>query len=320
MIVRLTRQVLLYSLLFLWQVAAGQPAEWVVAPDGTGDFTCIQEAINAVPDFRQQRTVIRITPGVYKEKLILPASKTNISFIGDDAATTVITYDDYASRKNAFGENIGTSGSSSFFVFGDGFHAENITFENSAGRVGQAVAVRVAATHVSFYGCRFLGHQDTLYPQEAGTKQYYRNCYIEGTTDFIFGAATAVFEECTIFSKKGASYITAASTPDTSAFGFVFLRCELRGDADDESVYLGRPWRPYAKTAFIECDYGEIICPEGWNNWGRESNEHTASYVEYGNTGRSADTVNRVNWSQTLTPAERDKFTLDGIFGDWNLE
>src|SRR3546814_9994576 len=128
-----------------------------------------------------------------------------------DAATTVITYDDYASKKNAFGEEMGTSGSSSCFIFGDGFQAENITFENSAGRVGQAVAVRVAATHVSFRGCRFLGNQDTLYPQGAGTKQYYRDCYIEGTTDFIFGAATAVFDNCTIFSKEGASYITAAS-------------------------------------------------------------------------------------------------------------
>ena len=291
--------------------------EWVVAQDGSGDFEHVQEAIDAVPDLRKARTVIRIKPGVYKEKLVLPESKTNVSFIGEDAATTVITYDDYASKKNVFGEEIGTSGSSSFFIYGDGFRAENITFENSAGRVGQAVAVRVAATHVSFLGCRFLGNQDTLYPQKAGTKQYYQDCYIEGTTDFIFGAATAVFDNCTIFSKEGASYITAASTPDTCAFGFVFLNCKLLGDAKDGSVYLGRPWRPYAKTAFIDCYYDGIIRPQGWHNWGRPSNEHTATYVEYGNSGPGANTSHRVAWSDVLTPEQREQYTIAHIFGGW---
>ena len=271
-----------------------------------------------MPDFRRTRTIIRIKPGVYKEKLVLPDSKTNVSFIGEDAATTVVTYDDYASKKNAFGEEMGTSGSASFFIFGDGFQAENITFENSAGPVGQAVAVRVTATQVYFRRCRFLGHQDTLYPQGAGTKQYYQNCYIEGTTDFIFGAATAVFDSCTIFGKKGGSYITAASTPDTSAFGFVFLNCKLVGNAEPGSVYLGRPWRPYAKTAFIECDYGMLIHPAGWHNWGRTSNEQTVSYVEYGNTGPGADTRRRVDWSEMLTPIERERYTVANIFAEWN--
>ncbi|WP_262249798.1 pectinesterase family protein [Parapedobacter soli] len=311
-------QVFLCAVLFFWQTANGQPMEWVVAQDGSGDFEQVQEAIDAVPNLRRARTVIRIKPGIYKEKLVLPDSKTNVSLIGEDAANTVITYDDYARKKNGFGEEIGTSGSSSFFIFGDGFQAENITFENSAGPVGQAVAVRVAATQVAFRGCRFLGNQDTLYPQGAGTKQYYYDCYIEGTTDFIFGAATAVFDNCTIFSKAGASYITAASTPDTCAFGFVFLDCTLRGDADDASVYLGRPWRPYAKTAFIDCDYDALVHPAGWHNWGRPSNEYTASYVEYGNTGPGANTDNRVGWSEVLTADARARYTVDYILGGWN--
>lgn len=314
---RFRYHVLLCAALFLWQTATGQSTEWVVAQDGSGDFEKVQDAIDAVPDLRKARTIIRIKPGIYKEKLVLPDSKTDVSFIGEDAATTVITYDDYASKKNAFGEEIGTSGSSSFFVFGDGFQAENITFENSAGPVGQAVAVRVAATQVSFRKCRFLGNQDTLYPQGAGTKQYYYDCYIEGTTDFIFGAATAVFDNCTIFSKKGASYITAASTPDTCAFGFVFFDCKLRGNADDGSVYLGRPWRPYAKTAFINCDFDGIVRPAGWHNWGRPSNEYTATYVEHGNSGPGANTANRVNWSKVLTPAERERYSIDHIFAGW---
>ncbi len=315
--VRLRHQVILYAVVLFWQSALGQPEEWVVAQDGSGDFRHLQEAIDAVPDFRESRTTIRIKPGVYREKLVLPDSKTNVSFVGEDAATTVLSYGDYASKKNSFGEEMGTSGSSSFFVFGDGFQAANMTFENSAGPVGQAVAVRVAATQVYFYRCRFLGNQDTLYPQGAGTKQYYRECYIEGTTDFIFGAATAVFDSCTLFSKEGASYITAASTPDTCAFGFVFLNCKLRGEAEDGSVYLGRPWRPYAKTAFIDCDYGTVVHPAGWHNWGRPSNEHTSTYVEYGNTGKSARTDHRVPWSETLTPDARAQYTVDHIFAGW---
>ncbi|WP_010528660.1 pectinesterase family protein, partial [Thermophagus xiamenensis] len=178
-----------------------QDSDFIVASDGTGDFLTLQEAINAVPDFRKKRTVIFIKNGVYNEKLILPASKTNVTFIGEDKYKTVITHDDYASKKNRFGEEMGTTGSSSFFVFGDGFVARNITFENSAGPVGQAVAVRIDGDRVVFENCRFLGNQDTLYPHGDGSRQYYKSCYIEGTVDFIFGWSTAVFDDCEIFCK-----------------------------------------------------------------------------------------------------------------------
>lgn len=243
-----------------------QQYDFIVAKDGSGDFETVQAAIDAVPHLRSNRTTIFIKAGVYKEKLILPSTKSNVSFIGEDAFKTVLTYDDYASKKNRFGENIGTSGSASFYIYGDGFEASNITFENSAGSVGQAVAVRIDGDRVKFENCRFLGNQDTLYPHGEKSRQYYKNCYIEGTVDFIFGWSTAYFEGCEIFCKsKG--YITAASTLEGAAYGFVFKNCKISGSAEKGSVYLGRPWRPYAQTVFIDCELSEVIKPEGWDHW-----------------------------------------------------
>lgn len=291
--------------------------DMVVAQDGSGDFTTVQEAIQHVPDMRENRTVIYIKGGVYKEKITLPPNKTNVSLIGEHADRTILTFDDYASKKNSYGEDIGTSGSASFFVFGDGLYAENITFENSAGPVGQAVAVRTTATRVFFNKCRFLGHQDTLYPHGVGSKQYYKDCYIEGTTDFIFGSATALFQSCDINCKPGGSYITAASTPDTVRYGFVFKDCRISGDAPEASTYLGRPWRPYAKTVFIGCYLGNQVRPEGWHNWGKVDNEKTAFYAEYDNEGAGARTEGRVNWCRQLGIDELAFYADDLVLGSW---
>jgi pectinesterase len=244
--------IMLMMMLFPAGLLSAGSYDFIVARDGTGHFTSVQDAIDAVPDLRKNRTTIFIKNGVYKEKLTLPATKINVTFTGESVEGTIITYDDYASGKNTFGEEIGTSGSSGFFVFGDDFIAENITFSNTAGEVGQAVAVRIDADRVMFVNCRFLGNQDTLYPHGQTSRQYYKNCYIEGTVDFIFGWSTAVFEDCTIFSKRD-GYITAASTPQTSRFGFVFINCEITGDVTEASVYLGRPWRPYSNVVFIRC-------------------------------------------------------------------
>ncbi|WP_258099813.1 pectinesterase family protein [Marinoscillum pacificum] len=318
---RLTMPFLAILFISLTGLAQGQSKQsaydFVVAADGTGDFTKVQDAIDAVPHLRKTRTYILIKPGVYKEKLSLPATKTNISFIGEDALRTMLTYDDYASKKNAFGEEMGTSGSTSFFIYGDGFEAENITFENSSGPVGQAVAVRVDGDKVKFTNCRFLGHQDTLYPHGKGSRQYYKNCYIEGDVDFIFGWSTAVFEECEIFCKR-AAYITAASTEEHTPYGFVFKNCRLTGTAEPNSMYLGRPWRPYAKTVFMNCDLGNLIKPEGWHNWGSEEKEKTAYYAECQNTGSSYTPDQRVSWSHQLTDEQAKEYTLEKIFGDWN--
>ncbi len=290
---------------------------FIVSKDGEGTFATVQEAIDAVPDFRKNVTTIFIRNGVYKEKLVLPASKTNVKFIGEDRSKTVLTYDDFASKKNRFGEEMGTTGSTSFYVFGDGFTAENITFENSSGPVGQAVAVRIDGDRVTFLNCRFLGFQDTLYPHGEKSRQYYKNCYIEGTVDFIFGWSTALFEDCEIFCKKGGGYVTAASTLQGTEYGFVFKNCRITGDADASSFYLGRPWRPYAKTVFIDCYLDKQIKPEGWHNWNKKEAESTAFYAEYKSRGPGADTAKRVLWSRQLTDEEAARYTKENILGDW---
>ncbi len=296
--------------------AAAQEYDFIVDQNGYGDFRTVQEAIDAVPHLRKNRTYIFIKNGVYKEKLMLPSTKTNISFIGENKEKTILTYDDFASRKNRFGEEIGTSGSSSFYIYGDGFQARNLTFENSAGPVGQAVAVRVDGDQVIFENCRFLGNQDTLYPHGKNSRQYYKNCYIEGTVDFIFGWSTAYFEECEIFCKRD-GYITAASTEEQTPFGMVFKGCKIYGEAADGSVYLGRPWRPYAHVVFLECDLSGIIRPEGWHNWGKPEKEETAYYAEYKNIGEGFQPGKRVKWAHILTDEEAQQYSIDKVFGDW---
>ncbi|GCC50079.1 pectinesterase [Chryseotalea sanaruensis] len=290
--------------------------DFVVAADGSGDFTTVQAAFNAVPDFRQNQTTIFVKKGIYKEKLTLVTSKTKVRIVGEDVGQTVLTYDDFAAKKNAFGEAIGTTGSSSFFIFADDFIAENITFENSAGPVGQAVAVRISGDKVQFINCRFLGFQDTLYAHGEKSRQYYKDCYIEGTVDYIFGWSTAFFENCTIFTKKGGMYITAASTLEDTAHGFVFLNCKITGDVPDHSIYLGRPWRPFAKTVFINCQLDRLIKPEGWHNWNKPDAEKTSFYAEFNSKGEGANNKERVLWAHQLKEEDLIDYTLNKVLGE----
>ena len=280
--------------------ASNKDYNFVVAADGSGDYTTIQAAINAVPDYRKAGpTRILVRKGVYKEKVVIAQSKEKVQLIGEDGA--VITYDDYASKPNIFGENKGTSGSGSIFIFGPDFVAENITFENSSGPVGQAVACHVGADRAVFRRCRFLGFQDTLYTFGENTREYYEDCYIEGTVDFIFGKATAVFNRCELHS-LGTGYLTAPATPEGCKYGYVFYDCKLTAASDvaDGSVWLSRPWRPYGQAVFIRCEMGRHIHPEGWNNWGKTSNELTAYYAEYQCYGMGADTSKRAAWGHQL--------------------
>lgn len=278
--------------------------DFVVAKDGSGDFFTIQEAINAVPDFRKNvRTTILVRPGIYKEKLVVPESKINVSLIGQDGA--VLTNDDFANAKNYFGENKGTSGSSTCYIYGPDFYAENITFQNTAGKVGQAVACFIGSDYstdrVFFKNCRFLGFQDTLYTYGKGIRQYFEDCYIEGTVDFIFGWSTAVFNRCHIHS-KGNGYVAAPATPEGQAYGYLFYNCKLTGEADAK-VYLGRPWRPYGKTVYVNCDLGRHIRPEGWHNWGKEK-EKTCFLAEFGSRGEGANQKARAAFSHQLKDAK----------------
>ncbi|TGE23429.1 pectinesterase family protein [Hymenobacter metallicola] len=310
----------LLSLLGLLWLVAGRAFgyDFVVAQDGSGQYRTVQEAFNAVPDFRKKVTTIFIKKGIYKEKLILAGSKNLVKIIGEDREKTVLTYDDYNQKKNIFGEDKGTSGSSSIYVYGSDFSAENITFQNASGPVGQAVAVWVAGDKARFRNCRFLGFQDTLYTYGYGSRQYYKDCYIEGTVDFIFGSSTAFFEDCIIFCKQGGGYVTAASTPDSTRYGYVFRNCKITGDAPAGSFMLGRPWRPYAKTVFIKCDLGEQISAVGWDHWGKETNKQTAYYAEYQNKGKGAQSKQRVAWSHQLTDEQAKAYTREKVFRNWD--
>jgi pectinesterase len=310
------KKYLLYILSFMASFTVNAAEKIVVAQDGSGDFKTVQEAINAAPDSAKKETIIFIKSGVYKEKLVLPKTKIKIHFLGQNLATTKVTFDNYASKKDSSGKDLGTARTASFYLYGPDFIAENITFENSSGPVGQALAIWVGSDRSQFINCRFLGFQDTIYT-DYNARQYYKNCYIEGTTDFIFGPATAVFDNCEIFCKKGGYYITAASTPDSVKYGYVFLNCRITGDAPPATFYLGRPWRPYAKIVFINSNLGGYINPLGWNNWGKESNEKTAYYAEYHNKGEGAKLTQRVSWCHQLTDEQAKEYTLTNIFNGW---
>lgn len=296
-------------------------SDLVVAKDGSGDFMTVQEAVNAVPVNRKNRTTIFIRKGIYKERVVIPETQSNITFIGESQTETILTFDNFANRKNVMGENLGTSGSASIYIYAQGFEAENMTFENSAGNVGQAVAVFVAADQIVFRHCRFLGNQDTLYTWGKQSRQYYEECFIEGTVDFIFGSATCVFDRCDIHAKRSGGYLTAASTPQDQAFGYVFVNCKLTSDEGIKDVVLGRPWRPYAKTVYLGCEMGSHIKPEGWYNWGKPDAEKTAYYGEYASTGAGANPSARVAWSHQLTKKEAASYDLKTILAardGWN--
>jgi pectinesterase len=303
---------LLLFLMFLLspKVKSQEKYEFTVSPDGSGDFITVQAAVDASKAFPDQRVIIHIKNGTYREKVKIPACNTRLSLIGESVEHTIITWDDYFSKINR-GRN-STFYTYTLMVEADDFTMENITVENSAGPVGQGVALHVEGDRCVFRNCRFLGNQDTLYTAGQNSRQYFNNCFIEGTTDFIFGAATVLFENCTICSKAD-SYITAASTPEGKAFGYVFLHCRLTAKEGVKKVYLGRPWRDYARTAFLYCEMGAHISLEGWSNWGGTARDKTAFYAEYGNTGPGASTSGRVPWSHQLTKSQVKKYTREYI-------
>jgi pectinesterase len=300
--------------LLLAQTSNPQQYKYVftVAKDGSGDYKFIQDAIDAMRVFPLAPITLYIKNGVYNEKIELPSNNTDVTFIGESVEKTIITFNDYSGRGKT-----NTFTSYTARISGNRFVAENITFTNSAGPVGQAVALHVEADKAVFKNCRFLGNQDTIYTGGETARQLFVDCYIEGSTDFIFGPATAVFQNCTIRCKSN-SFITAASTPAGKKFGFVFLECKITADSNVNKLYLGRPWRAWAKTAFIRCDLPKSVIPEGWNNWSNPENEKTAFYAEYKNTGEGATMQGRVGWAKQLSDKEAKEYTLENIFAAEN--
>ena len=311
------------------------PDTLFVARDGTGEFRNINEAIEVCRAFMEYHKVIFVKKGTYKEKLVIPQSLTNIEICGEDRDNTIITWDDHANIPMAFSNwplaisqqptansqqpKLGTFRTFTLKIQGSKITLKNITVENNAARLGQAVALHTEGDQLTFINCRFLGHQDTIYTGNANTRLFFKDCYIEGTTDFIFGPSTAWFEGCDIFCKAN-SYITAASTPQDVPFGYIFNNCRITCDKGVDKVYLGRPWRDYGYTLFMNCELPREIRPEGWHQWRPEAVK-TARYLEYNNRGEGAATDQRVPWSRQLTKKEAQQITLERVFSindTWN--
>lgn len=310
------KTVFLCTILFLANLGSAQ-INYTVDKDGSGDFTTLQAAFDKIPKNNKKQVIINIRAGVYKEKLHLDSTKDHVLLISNDKFNTILTYDDHAGKKNAAGETINTQTSWSFLINANNFHAVNITFQNSAGfTAGQAVAVEVRGDRAMFENCRFLGNQDVLFTNSDKSRQYYKECYIEGSTDFIFGSATAWFERCHIHSKKN-SHITAASTPQQNRFGYVFKECIFTADTAFTKVSLGRPWRPYASVTYLRCYLDRHILPQGWDNWKNPANEKTARYAEYKNYGPGANVSQRFAWARQLTDNEAREFNILTVLRGW---
>ena len=297
----------------------------VVAFDGSGTYTNLQEALAAAPENGSNIFSIFIKAGTYQGQLIVSTNKTHIRFIGEETATTILTG---SLNQNDF---LGPNGrpiynNASTVILGDDFRAEHVTFQNTSGDHGQALALRSDGDRAVFNDCRLTGWQDTLRVDNG--RQYFTNCYIEGRVDFIYGSATAVFDRCEIHSKNG-GYVTAANTPKDKPYGFVFMNCKLTGDPTPWSTNttvsvntnnppmadLGRPWRPYASVTYLNCEIGDHIKPAGWNNWGNPANEQTARFAEYNSTGPGANPDARVKWAKQLTKDEADQITIQSVLG-----
>ena len=307
--------VILCSLAFSHIVAKSydNPDTIVVARDGTGEFRTVSEALEVCRAFMDYHKVIYIKKGTYKEKVIIPQWLQNIELCGEDRDATIITYDDHANVVfPPTGKGMTTFRTYTLKVEANDITLRNLTIENNAARLGQAVALHTEGDRLLFVNCRFLGNQDTVYTGMPRTRMLFHDCYIEGTTDFIFGPATAWFEHCTIHGKLN-SYITAASTPKDVDYGYVFSKCTVTAADSVTSLYLGRPWRDYGYTLFMNCELPGVICPEGWHHW-EQHREQTARYFEYNNRGEGANPANRVGWSRQLTKKEAQQITLERVF------
>ncbi|KAI3995435.1 hypothetical protein MKX01_006657 [Papaver californicum] len=284
-----------------------------VSQDGNGDYKTVQEAVDCIPLRNAARIIIQISPGIYKQPIYIPKTKNFITFSSSHPEDTILTCDNTATKINHHqGSRLigtGTFGCGSVIVEGEDFIAENVTFENSAPQgSGQAVAIRVTADRCAFYNCRFLGWQDTLYLHHG--KHYLKDCYIEGSVDFIFGNSTALLEHCHIHC-KAQGFITAQGRKSSDEpTGYVFLRCTITGNGGNSYAYLGRPWGPFGRVIFAYTYIDACIKHEGWNNWGKCENERSACFYEYSCFGPGCCPSKRVNWARELMKDEAQQFLM----------
>jgi len=290
-------------------------------------YTSLQSAINHIPDYSTEPYRVFITNGIYNEKVQLPASKTNVCLIGESADGVIITYNDYSGK-----DGVTTATSYTFLAEGADLYAENITFQNSAGNIAQAVAIRTTGDRQVFRNCRFIGFQDTYYAHK--NRQYNLNCHVEGATDFIFGDATAVFDSCTINCVKGGQYITAPSdtkltsvkTDGTTFYhGLQFRRSWItcNDDVSAAGYYLGRPWQPNASAVYISCILDDHIRPAGWSVWSGTDNHLSGFYGEFQSRsegGELIDTISRVAWSHQIITEDTAYYALRYFFRKQDFE
>lgn len=284
----------------------------IVAADGTGEFRSLQEAINAAPmrtDPSAPRWIIHVKPGRYHERIYVQRERGHMLIRGQSALDTIIEYDLHAGLPGPDGKPIGTFRTPTLQIDGDGMRWENLTIANIAGPVGQALALRADGDRLEFSHCRFLGWQDTILLNRG--RHYLEDCYIEGHVDFIFGAATAWFERCEIRALRD-GYLTAASTPQGTEYGFVFSHCRVSG-AEGAKTYLGRPWRNYARTVFLHTEMSEHVRPEGWHNWNKPEAEKTSFYAEYASSGEGSSPSTRAPWTHILTPEQAARYTVSKV-------
>ncbi|OKQ00259.1 pectinesterase family protein [Paenibacillus sp. P46E] len=290
-----------------------------VSKNSIEGFASLQAALDSIPPEHTSEVTIRIKPGIYEEKITVGPEAPPILLLGEDPQSTVLTWSDNAHTLGADGEPLGTFRSGTLNVFAEHFTAENLTIRNASGPgTGQAVAAFIDAGQAVFRRVRLLGDQDTLYTGQG--KQYYDNCYIEGDVDYIFGAATALFDRCHLHNKRSRGYITAASTPEGADFGYVFLDCRITGGEGVSEVYLGRPWRPHAHVAFIRTSMDGSVIGEGWHNWGQPEREATSRYEEFGSSGPGAHPEARVAWSRQLNPQEASEYRVLTVLDGWHPE
>jgi pectinesterase len=303
------------------QTQLGSNINMIVAKDGSGQYTTVQAAVNAAPNNSTSPTVIFVKKGTYAEKVEIPSTKTFLYLIGEDAAGTVIVNGDYTGSTKIYnglvtagnGLVIGTSTSHTLYVAANDFTMMNITIQNNAGDVGQAVAFNSKGDRHFLFHCRLLGYQDTYYTW--GTGRYYiKDNYIEGAIDYIFGNGVALFDSCQVHSLRSSSYITAASTAQNFKFGYVFNNCKLTGASGISSVFLGRPWKAYAQTVFMNSEEGSFLSSAGWSPWSGTTNDQTCYYAEYKDCGAGSGTSNRVSWSHQLTASQAATYTKVNLF------
>ena len=279
-------------------------ADIIVSLDGSGDFTKVQEAINAAPDYGLEPTVIFIKNGVYHEKIIVQNEKSNLILVGETVDSTILTYD----HRSMYTRELNTFTSHSVRVDASDVSFYNLTIENPA-RGSQAVALHGNGDRQTFVHCKILGWQDTYY-SDMRSRNYFKDCFIEGATDYIFGFGIVLFDSCVINTLG--FYVTAASTPQQYDFGMVFRNCHFTADSSVKKISLGRPWFDYARTVLLNCYEPEQLIPEGWSRWG--GREHGCFYREYNCYGPGSDTSQRISFGKQLTDEEAALYSKENIF------